>query len=194
MGPGTFQLALRNSTDGININTVHTIRVIQSLYNINALLFIRDKLGCGQIRPIHPMGKTMAGFPGVIFIDWTYVYSVQDKRSIGSIVIPTLKTYPLLTSKYYYFNLFQLALYEQFSRLPQLYKAEHSVLPTKSWIIGFIKAEGSFHINNNKGFYYHEFSINQNLDIHLLVHIRNELGITSNITEERKKEHQLLLI
>jgi hypothetical protein len=153
------------------------------------------------------MGKKIAGYPNVRFINWTYVYRVQDKHNIGSVIIPTFNIYPLLTSKYYYFNLFQLAFYErnpfmihsikeQFSHLPQLYKAEHSVLPTKSWIIGFIEAEGSFHISCDKGYYYHEFSINQTLDTFLLDHIKVELGITSKITSERapastQKTHKL---
>lgn len=195
-GEGDFVVSLRKAKDGINYNTVHEYRLTQSLYNIRCLLFIQDMLGCGQIRPVHPSGKNNKNYPGVRFIDWVYRFTIQDKFSIMNTVIPVFTIYPLLTFKYYYYTLFYSMFFETRPSYLYEYKAKYLIKPTnfkinhdnvitKSWIVGFIEAEGSFFIKNDKGKYVHEFSITQVTDTFLLMHIREVFGITSSITTEK---------
>ena len=68
-GDGDYTVSLRRTTDNVNYKTIHEFRITQSLYNVQSLLFIKDNLGCGNIRPLHPSRKTKSNFPGVRYVD-----------------------------------------------------------------------------------------------------------------------------
>jgi hypothetical protein len=192
-GDSDFVVTLRKASNNINYNTIHEFRVTQSLYNLKCLIFIKDQLGCGQIRPIHPSGKIDKKFANKYIIDWVYRYSVQDKRNINDKIINAFQIFPLLTSKYFNFNLFVKMFYEKdptllrqykdfFTLMPNDYKASSNIKPTLSWIVGFIEAEGSFFIKYDNGKFIHEFSISHTTDIFILEFIGEFFGITTEIT------------
>jgi len=68
-------------------------KVAQSTYNLRLLYYIKAQLGVGQVS----VSGTQAE------------YRLRDVKLIVAHIIPLFTTYPLLTSKYYNFDLFKQA-------------------------------------------------------------------------------------
>jgi len=68
-------------------------KVAQSTYNLRLLHYIKSQLGVGKIS----ISGTMAEF------------RIRDVKLIVAHIIPLFTAYPLLTSKYYNFDLFKQA-------------------------------------------------------------------------------------
>ena len=73
-----------------------TFKVAQSSYNLRLLYFIKSNLGVGKV---------------YVSKDNMAEYSLRDVKKIISIIIPIFDKYPLLTSKYFNYNLFRQAAF-----------------------------------------------------------------------------------
>jgi len=70
------------------------------------------------------------------------------------------------------------------ANIPLDYKSPYlHVQPSKSWLVGFIEAEGSFHIieRRSRNTLEHGFNVTQKRDMLVLEHIRTMLKISDNI-------------
>lgn len=170
-------------------------KVAQNTYNLRLLYYIKAQLGVGQVSISGTMGE----------------YRLRDVKLIVAHVIPLFIANPLLTSKYYNFNLFKqaaeilsnttLSALEKDRLLTAL--AEKKGIPanyispaweivdygvhsladavavmSKSWLVGFTEAEGSFYlVSKSSRRITHRFEITQKLDIIVLIAIGFILGI-----------------
>jgi len=170
-------------------------KIAQSTYNLRLLYFIKSKLGVGQVS---------------VAADGMAEYRLRDVKKIIQHIIPLFDKYPLLTSKYYNYDLFKQAAYiltdtsipitqrhilltELKSKvIPDNYVsaawnlvnnnvsclADAQTIMSKSWLIGFTEAEGSFYlVKKNVGRIVHAFEITQKLDKIVLDSIGYLLGI-----------------
>ena len=178
-------------------------KIAQSSYNLRILYYIKTKLGVGQV---------LAGADGM------GEYRLRDVKKIIQHIIPLFDKYPLLTSKYYNYDLFKQAaliltdtsilttdkhilLTELKSKVrPDNYispawnvvnnniscLAEAHTVMTKSWLVGFTEAEGSFYlVTKNVGRIVHAFEITQKLDKIVL----DSIGYLLNIKVIKKKTY-----
>lgn len=181
-GDGTFTIVASSRPSG----TYHYCAFIlsQSAYNIKLLNYIKDMLQCGYICAKDPNNHY-------------YDYRIVSQDDLRNIVVPLFNTYSMHSIKYWRYSLFLEALSikdpysPRFAELKQRisnillsYKSPflHKV-PSKSWIVGFIEAEGSFHIieTRNRGTLEHGFNVAQKYDIQILEYIRNALSISANV-------------
>jgi hypothetical protein len=111
-------------------------------------------------------------------------------------VVPLLDSYKFFTIKELQYNYFKSALQIRpqtsteiglikecmkaikfnYSYVPSTYYE----MPSKSWLVGFVEAEGSFSLTKNssvRGTYRHRFVLSQKKDSFLLEKIRQSLGI-----------------
>ena len=67
--------------------------------------------------------------------------------------------------------------------------------PTKSWLVGFVEAEGSFHIieRRSRGTLEHGFNVTQKRDVPILDHIRAMLNISANTFRGRTSNSKSLI-
>ena len=175
-GDGTFYFA---KVPNKNVWTF-CYKVSQSSYNLRLLYHIKSIIGVGSVS---------------VPKDNNAEYRVRNIDHIIQYILPIFDSNPLLTSKYFSYSLFKEAIliYRDSSitfeikdnllqniksrTLPRNYispswvssiftKEDAIVIISKSWIIGFTEAEGSFFlrkINGGKSFS-HGFSIKQKLD------------------------------
>jgi hypothetical protein len=169
-GDGTFSM-----TKGKNNSYKFTLKLTQSIYNYRILYYIKRNLGYGSITKD---GNNLIQF------------RIRDTKVLKEIIIPIFDTYLLHTSKYYYYNLWREALLNPNLRdinkskflLPLNYKSPNHHIPTKSWIIGFVEAEGSFDlVKKDKKRIVHCFGITQKLDHHLLEQLRSIFRIVAKL-------------
>lgn len=188
-GDGCFNIYVNEKNNKITF----TFKIGQKRNNEQVLFFIKNKLNIGRI-VIDKCG--MAN------------YIVTKQNHIKEIIIPIFKKYNLLTSKEYNFLLFEecfliyinndLILSE---KIKQIKLKKEKIIPinyiasnlliykdnivnvfTKSWLIGFVEAEGSFYItkkDNNR--LVHGFGITQKKDKIVLDCIKLILKINSNV-------------
>lgn len=153
----------------------------QSAYNSTILKYIKRELGSDNI---------------VINNDGPHdmVLIIADSNKLKSTIVPIFDKYPLHTFKYFRYQLFRqgfqylpsdprlLELKHQLnSGISESLVSPHSNIPSISWIVGFIEAEGSFYIATRKGAYKHVFSVSQKRDKHVLEQLRGVFGISANI-------------
>lgn len=161
-GDGTFYFA--KTKKGI---WSFSFQIGQSNYNLRLLYYIKSMLGIGSVSVTNSKDNTAH-------------YRVRNIQHIIQYILPIFDAYPLLTSKYFNYDLFKKAILimndsslsnqekdEKISylkarakRLPNNYisPAWNNVnnqvtsildamsIMTKSWLIGFTEAEGSFYI------------------------------------------------
>jgi hypothetical protein len=170
-GDGCFSI-----TKGQNGFWQFTFKIGQSVYNARVLHFIKKKLGCGSI--------TKDGATAL-------QYRIRDTKVLKEVLVPIFDAYPLHTSKQYHYELWRKALFHpeqrdalkaQFKSTPPSYKSPHSQVPSKSWIVGFVEAEGSFFlVKKEEGRMAHGFGITQKLDNHLLEQLRGVFGVKAKL-------------
>lgn len=142
-----------------------SFQIGQSNYNLRLLYYIKSMLGVGSVSATDAKENTAH-------------YRVRNIQHIIQYILPIFDTYPLLTSKYFNYDLFKKAIlimndstlsnqekdekisYLKAQSLPDNYISPAwnnvnnqvtSILDamsvmTKSWLIGFTEAEGSFYI------------------------------------------------
>ena len=197
-GDGTFHFS-----EHLPNKWVLYFKISQSTYNLRLLYHIKSKLGVGQIS---------------VSADGMAEYRLRDVNKIIQHIIPLFDKYPLLTSKYYNYDLFKQAaliltdtsilttdkhilLTELKSKVwPDNYispawnvvnnniscLAEAHTVMTKSWLVGFTEAEGSFYlVTKNVGRIVHAFEITQKLDKIVL----DSIGYLLNIKVIKKKTY-----
>lgn len=154
------------------------------------LEFIQSKLPCGGIYPKDPNNQN-------------YDYRVVSKDQLLQYIVPLFKLYPMHTIKHRRFELFLEALSlndpydprftvlkDLMANIPLDYKSPFlHIQPSKSWLVGFIEAEDSFHIieRRSRGTLEHGFNVVQKRDVPILEHIRTMLNISANTHEGRIK-------
>jgi hypothetical protein len=175
-GDGTFYFSRTNKG-----YWTFSFQVAQSTYNLRLLYYIKSKLKIGSIS----ISKNMA------------CYRIRNVQQLKNCIIPIFDKYPLLTSKYFNYNLFKKAIYIatdlslskaekdylisnlKVKKVPLGYTSpvwslvNYSVISekdakkviTKSWLVGFTEAEGSFYIvKKGPKRLVHAFEITQKLD------------------------------
>ena len=178
-GDGTFYFA--KTKKGI---WSFSFQIGQSNYNIRLLYYIKSMLGIGSVSVTHAKDNTAH-------------YRVRNIQHIIQYILPIFDTYPLLTSKYFNYDLFKKAILimndsslsnqekdEKISYLKSQSLPDNYISPawnnvnnqvtsildamsvmTKSWLIGFTEAEGSFYIVKKGPLrLVHAFEISQKLD------------------------------
>lgn len=190
-GDGTFSM-----TKGKNGIYQFTFKITQSIYNYRVLYFIKKTLGFGSI--------TKDGHNLV-------QYRIRDTKVLKEIILPIFDSYALHTSKHYSYSLWKEALLgnseiRDFNKNlckisgtrgifknPYDYKSPHNKIPTKSWIIGFVEAEGSFFlVRKDSTRVVHSFAITQKLDYHILNQLKDLFGIKAKIKENTVNSSFLL--
>ena len=166
-------------------------KIVQSKYNTRVLHYIKKNLGYGSI--------TAASQRDVQF-------RIRDMQVLKTVIVPIFDKYLLHTSKQYNYQLWREALFDNSKcshiftllnkSLPNDYKSSHNCIPSKSWIVGFTEAEGSFYITvkerkNNHTRYAHGFGYTQKLDKHVLEQLRSVFGITAKIRKYNSRLHRL---
>jgi hypothetical protein len=178
-----------------------SFKISQSISNRQLIYKIKKYLGLGNVN-IDKKNNMIS-------------YVIRDKKHLCNIIHPIFHTYPLLSSKFFYFkwqryyfffnnngrknNLVNEILYKIYKKGPYpCYASPFSnKAPSEYWIHGFIEAEGSFFITscglNKKGYkrFVHSFGISQKSDKHLLEFIRTFFKIRSKV---RKKNQGYFLL
>lgn len=190
-GDGTFHFS-----EHVPGKCILYFKVGQNTYNLRMLHYIKRNLGIGQVAVSGNMAE----------------YRLRDRTLITQVIFPIFDKYPLLTSKYYYYDLFkQAAMVMSNTTLSSMAKHEllnnlkikTQSLPTdyvspawavvnnqttniadallvmsKSWIVGFTEAEGSFYLTRkNVERIVHGYEVTQKLDAIVLIAISHILGI-----------------
>jgi hypothetical protein len=178
-------------------------KIGQSTYNLRLLYFIKSKLGVGQV------------FVGA---DGMAEYRLRDVKKIIQHIIPLFDKYPLLTSKYYNYDIFKQAAFILtdtsistadkhilLNKLKSKVKPDNYISPawnvvnnnvsclasaqtvmTKSWLVGFTEAEGSFYlVTKSVERIVHAFEITQKLDKIVL----DSIGYILDIKVSKKKTY-----
>ena len=175
-GDGCFSIDHQPRNNKYNF----VFKIGQSVYNQQLLHYIKARLGVGSI--------TKDGLYGVQF-------RIRDAEVLKNVIVPIFDEYPLHTSKQYKYVLWREALFDHSKRalnhsllpvIPTDYRSTHSSVPTKSWIIGFTEAKGSFyltikHNSINPPRIIHGFGYTQKLDKHVLEQLRQKFGIAAKI-------------
>lgn len=171
-GDGCFSFSKQGRSFGFSF------KLAQSVYNAIILHFIKKKLQFGSITSDGP---------------YLSQFRIRDTEVLKSIICPIFDQYLLHTSKFYSYSLFKQALYantpeerlaikELFIKIPKDFISPHNTVPTKSWIIGFVEAEGSFYIlKKDSNRYVHAFGITQKKDKHILEQLKTIFGISASI-------------
>lgn len=90
-GDGTFSISNQNGSWSL------TFGIVQSCYNIRLLVFIKNYLNFGDINIDKNSNMAM--------------FRVRDRKLLLNYIIPIFDFYPLLTTKYYYYDRFKKILH-----------------------------------------------------------------------------------
>lgn len=184
-GDGCFNIYTNEKNNKITF----TFKLGQKENNKQVLYYIKKELKAGSVIIDN---KGMANF------------LIRKKKEIKDIVIPLFKKYNLLTSKEFKFLLFEESFYiyldkdlTQIEKINKINKIKEIEIPynyiskklldinliiNKSWVVGFIEAEGSFYITiKEEKRLVHGFGLTQKLDKIILEKIKLILKINSNV-------------
>jgi LAGLIDADG endonuclease len=181
-GDGTFSIVYQNQTWNL------TFKISQSSYNLRVLYFIKKNMGAGQVT------KTK---------DNMAHYRIGDQKLLKSHIFPIFDNFILLTSKFHSYQNFKKAFLvlqdkslsreDKDKQIQEIMKNKipvnyvspffrKNISLSKSWIVGFIEAEGSFYVTKKDvNRYVHGFGISQKLDKVVLESIKKILGISNKI-------------
>lgn len=180
-GDGSFSITRQGRKAGLYF------KLSQSSYNLRVLHYIKKRLGRGSIfRDKHGNCE----------------FRIRDINTIREVIIPIFNRYPLITSKHFNFLLFSracdiildssLSIVQRNSALDDLkkqtlpngYVSPYVQNMTKSWLVGFTEAEGSFYLISKSNTLVHVFEIVQKLDKVVLEKIASMLGLTKVTTKK----------
>ena len=168
-GDGCFNIYTNLKTKKINF----TFKISQKLNNAQVLYFISKNLGCGSVRLNYKLD--------------TVSFLVRDKLSLITKIIPIFNNNFMFSSKEHSFYIFKKAMDiwidSGLTQLEKIYAIQDlkkmpldssfiasgwqrmNYMIPKSWIIGFIEAEGSFYIvEKEKNRLVHGFGLTQKVD------------------------------
>lgn len=179
-------------------------KISQKIYNLRALYYIKNNLGCGSI--YIEKKNNIASF------------IIRDRKILNSILIPICDKYPLLTSKWYNYNILkQVFLILNNNLLSRIKKdnlinkliinkkipinyispawsvvfnlvsniSQANIVMSKYWLLGFTEAEGSFYlVKKDVNRMVHAFGITQKLDFIVLEAIRLILDIKTSVIKK----------
>ena len=191
-GDGCFSFSKTRSGGGTTYS--FDFKIAQSVYNYRLLYYIKKQLGYGSITKSS---------------DTVIQYRIRNSKVLKEVILPIFDKYPLHSSKYFSYMKWKTALLttkkllkenlinnnEQKSRsrfspppLSLILSNSRFSPPTKSWVIGFIEAEGSFYITKKDGEkrLAHGFGLTQKLDCYLLEHLRNLFKIVAKVKKNKK--------
>lgn len=195
--PFNFYEWLVGFTDGDgNFNVYTNMNNLKLNFSFNISLHKKDLQLLNYIKKNLKCGK--------IYIDNNsnmVSYKIRNKAHIETIIIPIFDNYKLLSSKRFNYlnfkemidisnsNLSQIQKIKKIDllkniKIPENYKSDawDNQLMTRSWLVGFIEAEGSFYIvNKSENRLVHGFGITQKLDKIILDEIKIILKIKSKI-------------
>lgn len=204
-GDGSFSFSYSNKKKKI---WSFSFQISQSSYNLRLLYYIKSNLKIGSVSVDKKNGQA--------------VFRVRNKTHILKFIIPLFDAFPLLTSKYFKYNIFKTALLISISNKLSLEEKNIAILKlkelqltvpgnykspvwsnlvnstdskktaqkimTKSWLVGFTEAEGSFYIvQKSPTRLAHAFEITQKLDEIVLQAISLTLEISTGV--RKKKTH-----
>lgn len=180
-GDGCFNVYTNNN------KIIFTYKLSQKTNNEQVLHYMKKQLKCGSVR------QDKRGMSH---------YLIRNKNCLEKIIIPLFDNYPLQTIKYNNYIKFRTAFFiskddsktqkEKIIEINNLHVGSKNQLflglnVTKSWIIGFIEAEGSFYlVKKDKNRIVHGFGLTQKYDKEVLEEIRKLLKITSNVCWNKK--------
>ena len=198
-GDGTFSFSINKKAEN---QWNCTFKIGASLRNARILRHCHTLLGCGSVNL--KSGKENAEF------------RIRDRKVLRRVIVPLFEKHPLWTTKAFYFQRWctaldimdscrskqekhQLLLLLRDSHPPSDYKAPSwgsegvkEKSPSKSWITGFLEAEGSFFIcdkgGKEKTRMVHAFGITQKLDKCVLEWIRGKFHMPSQVADRRPPE------
>lgn len=162
-----------------------SLKISQSVYNYRVLYSIKKLLGYGSITRD---GTTI------------FHFRIRDTKVLKDVIIPIFEKYPLHTSKQYHYEIWKTALLYpnlrdelvlKYGQIPDNFQSSNNTIPTKSWIVGFVEAEGSFFLTKDKDKIVHCFGLTQKKDIHLLEQLRSLFGIKANIKSNKSGAHSI---
>jgi len=183
---GTFTIATQQRDKGTYYYCI--FKISQSAYNKQLLEYIQYMLGCSGI-----YAKDSK--------EHIYDFRIVGKEQLLNVVVPIFNQYPCNTIKYYRYLLFLEALkldnpydyrfaeyLSSMSNIPLNYESPHLyTMTSKSWIVGFVEAVGSFYITErvSRGTLEHGFNLVQQRDVPILHHIKKALNISANVFTPR---------
>ena len=170
-GDGCFSIVRQNNRWSL------TFQISQNTYNLRLLHYIKTQLGVGSI--FVESNRNMAHF------------RIRDMKILSSVIFPIFNQYPLLTSKYHHYIKFvkaydilndpnqknnrdqsiQLLLSQTITDNSVIWEkinnsvnntTDANLIMSKSWLIGFTEAEGSFYlVSKSPNRIVHGFGISQ---------------------------------
>lgn len=189
-GDGTF--SIYNKENKWNL----TFKIDQSRYNLRLLFYIKKRLGAGKVKQSGDYAS----------------FVIRDRKSLNKHIFPIFDKHLLLTSKYFNYLKFRkvYSLLENLDLSPLnrknlLLDVKNKTLPdnyispiwnkdhlnksdlnrnilSKSWLVGFIEAKGSFYIvKKDDKRLVHGFGLSQKLDLIVLENINRVLGIPTKV-------------
>lgn len=208
-GDGSFSIIRQNSTWNL------TYILGQSTYNLRILHYIKKRLKAGSIY-VEKKGK-MAHFrirdlntlKNVIFpifdkyplLTSKYFNYIKFKKAYNILINNSLSTeekdkliYEIntLIPKGYFSPVFSLLGQDIESIKPLINYEFSSQIMSKSWLIGFTEAEGSFYlVNKSEKRIVHAFEITQKLDEIVLICIKHLLHISTKVQYKKAGYYSL---
>lgn len=193
-GDGTFSFSINKKQEN---QWNCTFKISASLRNARILRYCHTLLGCGSVNL--KSGKESAEI------------RIRDRKVLRRVIVPLFEKHPLWTTKAFYFQRWctaldimdscgskqekdQLLVLLRDSHPPADYKApswgsDPEKSPSKSWIAGFLEAEGSFFIcdkgTRGTSRMVHAFGLTQKLDRCVLEWIREKFHIPSQVADRR---------
>lgn len=180
-GDGCFNIY----TDLESKKIIFTFKIDQKSNNAQVLYFMKKKLGVGSIRT-DKLGMSH--------------FIVRDQKGLKNVILPLFDKYELQTNKRNSYNRFKKCFLiwtdssktqvEKIIEIRNISLTEYkNVEPnlSKSWIIGFTEAEGSFYLTKkDTNRVVHSFGITQKLDKPVLEEIREILKLKESVRWNQK--------
>ena len=184
-GDGCFNIYLNEKSEKITL----TFKISQKANNEQVLHYMKKELGIGKVR------KDKLGMAHLL---------IRDQKGIDEKVIPLFEEYPLRTEKKYSYEKYlesykvwkdtESSQREKILKIKNIKESAKKVEEktnlkemTKSWIIGFTEAEGSFYLTNkDKERIEHGFGITQKNDKGVLQEIKEKLKIKPEVRWNKK--------
>lgn len=210
-GDGTFNIYINPQETKVNF----TFKIGQSLYNVKLLYLIKTKLGVGDINlkegsfsaayrlrnKTYILEKIIPIFDQHLLLTSKRYHYLQFKKSLlislrkdlsqkeKITLIKEIKNKTLNMEPNTYISDVWNSLSAQKNNNINYINHVKSIV-SKSWLIGFIEAEGSFYyVKKDKSRIVHGFEINQKLDCIVLTAIKDILHFSSTVQYKSKHNY-----